>query len=124
MNLRVLVLERKQVAPWGPEGGETCELLHQEVIDTANNSVKSLFVLLDKRRADINTITRWQVNGSEEVNDDSASMLGRISEVVDAYNELISLCLSNNTTQTKGIILSSIRRMLGFCVRDPKGVNY
>ena len=60
MNLLVLALQREQVALWGPEGGETGELLNQEVIDTANDSVRSLFVLLDKRMADKNTITRWQ----------------------------------------------------------------
>ena len=48
MNLRALALERKQVALRGPEGGETGELLNQEVIDTTNDSVRSLFVLLDK----------------------------------------------------------------------------
>ena len=67
MNLRVLALQRKQVALWGPEGGEIGEALNQEVIDTANDSVRSLFVLLDKRRADINTITRWHYHGSDKV---------------------------------------------------------
>ena len=58
MNLRALALQRKQVALWGPEGGETGELQNQEVIVAANNSVNSLFVMLDKRWADIN-ITPW-----------------------------------------------------------------
>ena len=83
MNLRVLVLQRKQVALWGPEGGETSELLNQEVIDTANDSVRSLFVLLDIRRADVNTITRWHYHGSDKVYGDAVSTLGRMSEIVD-----------------------------------------
>ena len=112
-NLRALALQRKQVALCGPEGGETGELLNQEVIDATNDSVRSLFILSDKRRAEINTMTRWQFNGSENVYGDAASNLGRISEVVDAHNELKSTYMSNNT-QAKSIILSSIRRMLHF----------
>ena len=65
MNLRALTLQRKQVALWGPEGGGTGDLLNQEVIDTANTSVNTFFVLLDKRTADINTITRWHYQGSD-----------------------------------------------------------
>ena len=76
--------------------------------------VNGLFVLLDRRRADINTISRWDFNGNDKAYGDAISGLGRISEVVDAYNQLISTYMSNNTTQPKGIILSSIRRMLGY----------
>ena len=43
MNLRVLALQRKQVAMMGPESGETGVVLNQEVIDMANDSVDSLF---------------------------------------------------------------------------------
>ena len=67
MNLRVLALQRKQVALWGPEGGGMGELLIQEVLDAANDSVNSLFALLDKKRADINTMTRWHYSGSDKV---------------------------------------------------------
>ena len=84
MNLRALALQRKQVALCGPEGGETGELQNREVIDTANDLVKSLFVLMDERRADVNTITRWHYSGSDKVYGDAGSNLGRISEVVDA----------------------------------------
>ena len=59
MNLRALAVERKQVALLGQEGWETGELQTQEIIDMANDAVDSFFTLLDKRRADINTITRW-----------------------------------------------------------------
>ena len=45
---------------------------------------------------------------------EAASNFGRRSEVVDAYNQLVSTYLGNNATQTKGIILSSIRRTIGF----------
>ena len=122
MNLRALALERKQVALWGPEGDETGGVLNQDAIDMANESVNSLFVLLDKRRADINTITRWHYHGSDKVYGDAVSNLGRISEVVDAYNQLVSTYLSNNTTQTKGIMLSSIRRMLAFVSEIRRGL--
>ena len=115
-------MQRKQVALWGPEGGETSELLNHEVIYTANDSVNSLFVMLDKQGADMNTITRWHYSGSDMVYGDAVSNLGRISEVVDAQNELVSTYSSNNTTQTKCVILSSIRRMLGVAVRHQKGV--
>ena len=40
-------MQRKQVAFWGPDGRETGEMLNQEIIDAANDSVNSLFVLLD-----------------------------------------------------------------------------
>ena len=53
INLRALALQRKQVANWGTDGGETGELVNQDVIDASNSLVNSLFVLLDKRRADI-----------------------------------------------------------------------
>ena len=53
MNLRVLALERKQVALMGPEGDGTGIVLNRDAIDMANESVNSLFVLLDKRRADV-----------------------------------------------------------------------
>ena len=52
--------------------------------------------------------------GSDMLYRDAVSNLGRINEVVDAYNRLISSYLSNDTTQTKGVVLSSIRRILGF----------
>ena len=122
MNLRALALETKQVALMGPEGGETDESLTQEVIDTANESVNSLFVLLDKRRADILTNAEWHYSGSDRLYRDAVSNLGRISEVVDAYNQLASTYLSNNTTQTNGVILSSIRRMLGFVSEIRRGL--
>ena len=61
MNLRVLALQKKQVALMGPEGDATGEFTTQEVIDAANDSVKSFFGLLDKRRADVNTITRGTI---------------------------------------------------------------
>ena len=73
MNLRVLALEMKQVAVWEPEGGETGELLNQEVIDTANDLVRSLVVPLDNRRADINIVTRWHYHGSDKVYGDAVS---------------------------------------------------
>ena len=41
MNLRMLALQRKQVALWGPEDGETGEVLNQEVVDTTNDSVNT-----------------------------------------------------------------------------------
>ena len=66
IRLRVLALQRKQVANWGTEGGETGDLLNQDVIDASNSLVNSLFVLLDKRRADINTISRWDFNGKDK----------------------------------------------------------
>jgi len=66
MNLQVLALQRKQVALMGPEGGETGELQKQDVIDTANTSVNSFLVFLDKRSDDVNTITQWHFNGSEK----------------------------------------------------------
>ena len=53
MNLRVLAMQRKQVALMGPEGDETGVVLNQEVIDMANDAVNSSFTLLDQRRADI-----------------------------------------------------------------------
>ena len=53
---------------------------------------------------------------------DAVSNLGRISEVVDAYNQLASTYLSNNTTQTKGVILSSRRRILGFVSEIRRGL--
>ena len=52
INLQVLALQRKQAANWGADGGETGELLNQDVIDASNSLVDSLFVLLYKRRAD------------------------------------------------------------------------
>ena len=56
VNLQVLDLHRKQVATWEPgEAGEVADA--QTTIDTANTSVNSLFVILDKRRADVNTIS-------------------------------------------------------------------
>ena len=99
----------------GTRRWETGELLNQEVIDTANESVNSLFVLLDKRRA------RWHYHGSDKVCGGAVSNLGRISEVIDAYNQLVSTYLSNNTTKTKGISLSSIRRMLGLVSEIRRG---
>jgi hypothetical protein len=54
MNLRALASHRKQVALMGPQDGEMSELLNQEVIDAANESVTSLLVLMDRRRADLN----------------------------------------------------------------------
>ena len=89
-------------------------MLNQDVIDASNSLVNSLFVLLDQRRHDINTISRWDFNGSDNAYGDAINGLGRISEVVDAYKQLVSTYMSNNTTQTKGIMLSSIRRMLGY----------
>ena len=55
VNLRVLAMQRKQVALMGTEGDETGVLLNQEVIDMANDGVNSFFTLLDQRRADILT---------------------------------------------------------------------
>ena len=48
INLQALALQMKQVANWGTDGGETGELLDQDVIDASNSLVNSLFVLLDK----------------------------------------------------------------------------
>ena len=70
--------------------------------------------MLDKRRADIHIISRWDFNGNDKAYGDAINGLGRISEVVDAYNQLVSTYMSSTTTQTQGIILSSIRRMLGY----------
>jgi hypothetical protein len=114
INLRALALQRKQVANLGTDGGETGELLNQDVIDASNSLVNSFFVLLDKRRADMNIISRWAFSGNDKAYGDAINGLGRISEVVDAYNQLVSTYMSSNTTQTKGIILSSIRRMLDY----------
>ena len=70
----------------------------------------------------MNTITRWHYHGSDKVYGDAVSNLGRIGGVVDACNQLVSTYLSNNTTQTKGIILSSTRRMLGFVSEIKRGL--
>ena len=83
MNLRVLALERKQVALMGPEGDDTGVIMDQDAIDMANDAVNSLFVSLDKRRADILTITQWHYSGSDRLYREAGSNLGRISEVVD-----------------------------------------
>ena len=120
-NLQVLALQRKQVALWEPESGGTGELQTQQILDMVKDLVNSLFTLLDKRRADTNTRTRWYYRASEKVYGEEVSNLGKISEVVDAYTQLVSTYLSNNTTQTKGIILSSIRRMLGFVSEIRRG---
>ena len=57
MNLQVFDLLRKQVAAWEP--GEAGEVENaQTIIDTANTSVNSLFVILDKPRADVNAISQ------------------------------------------------------------------
>ena len=61
--MQALALQRKQVANYGTDGGETGELLNQDVIGASNSLVNSFFVLLDKRRADINTISmglQWE----------------------------------------------------------------
>ena len=123
MNLRALALERKQGALMGPDGGKTGAIINQDVIDMAHDAVNSLFVLLDQRRADINTTTRWHYRGRDRVYGDAVSNLGRISEVVGAYNQLVSTYLSNHTTQTKDIMLSSIRRMFGFVSEIRRGAN-
>ena len=96
--------------------------MNQDVIDMANVAVNSLFVLLDTRRAANLIITHRHYNGSDRVHEEAVSNLGMISEVVDAYNQLVSIYLSNNTTQTMGIILSSIRSMLGFMSEIRRGL--
>ena len=53
---------------------------------------------------------------------DAVSNLGRISKVADAYNQLVSTYLSSNTTQTQGVILSSIRRIPGFVSEVRRGL--
>ena len=40
INLRVLALQRKQVANWGADGGETGELLNHDVIDASNEQTE------------------------------------------------------------------------------------
>ena len=50
MNLRVLALQRKQVALWGHEESETGELLNQKVIDTANDSVNKTYLFVRKAK--------------------------------------------------------------------------
>ena len=85
--------------------------------------VNSLFVSLDKWRDDINTISRWDFNGNEKAYGDAINGLGRISDVADAYNQSVSTYMTNNTTQTKGIILSSIRRMLRYVSKIRREVS-
>ena len=101
MNLRVLALQRKQVALWGPEDGETGELLNRGHRYSQRFSNKTYLFLLEKRRADINIITQWSFTKRENVYGYAMSTLGKISEVVDAYNALVSSYLINNTTQAK-----------------------
>ena len=100
VNMQVLDLRRKQVAKW--ERGEAGEMEDApNTIDTANTYVNSLFVILDKRRADVNTISQWQFKGPDKIYNNAMSDIARISEVVDAYNQLVATYLSNNTAQTK-----------------------
>ena len=122
MNLRALALKRKQVARMGPEDGETGVVSNQDAIDMANDVVNSFSTLLEKRRADTHTIIQWHYSGSDRLYRDAVSNLRGISEVVDTYNQLVSTYMSNNITQTKGVILSSIRRILGFVSEIRRGL--
>ena len=103
----------------GPEGGETGEIMNQDVIDMASDAVNSLFGLLYQRMADVLTIHQWHYTGSDRVYRDAVSNLGRISEVVDASSQLISTYLSNNTTH-KGRHIIIHKKDIRVRIRDQK----
>jgi len=122
MNLRVLALQRKQVAKMEPED-EAQVSMQQETIDASNSSLNSFMVLLDKRRADVHTLIHWSYNGNDKIYGNAMNDLGRISDVIDAYNTLMSPYINNSSAQTKGVILSSVRKGLNYVSEISRGLQ-
>ena len=89
---------------------------NQEPGDTSNASISSFLIVLDKRRADVATIKSWQFNAQEKIYSHAVSALGNVSEIVDAYNQLMSNYLSNTKHANKWYNIIKLKKSSYICI--------
>jgi len=116
MNLRVLGMERKQVAMNMHDERTPYVQQDQEGIDNTNALINNLMVLLDRKRSSATTVvhgTRHPTAGTDRPYAKAVLDLSMIHEPVNLYNQVLGGYLATGSTQhTKEIMLTSIRRLL------------
>ena len=112
MNLQVLNLERRGVAKMD-ESSDLKFTQNQDVIENANTKINNLLILLDKKRAESSSLQHYTPAHAEQ-HTSSVDELAKVYEVIDLYNEVISIYLGNNSVQTKQIVGSSVRRLFTY----------
>ena len=115
MNLRVLGMERKQVATNMQDERTPYVQQDQEGIDNTNVLINNLMVLLDRKRSSTTTVAHETLHGaaSERPYARAVSELSMIHEPVNLYNQVLERYLATGSTQhTKEIMLTSIRKLL------------
>jgi len=113
MNIQTLISTGRAVSKMD-EGSDLREMQSQTVLTSTDTAVKSLATLLDQKRAAVLSVKHYIHSRPQEVYFSAAVyVLYDYNEVVVLYNQVIGYYLANNTPQTKQIVLSSIRKLLG-----------
>ena len=116
MNLRVLAMDRKQVATNMQDERTPYVQQDQLGIDNTNALINNLMVILDRKRSSATTVvhgTTHPTAGNEAPYSSAVSDLFMIHEPVNLYNQVITGYLATGSTQhTKEIMLTSIRKLL------------
>ena len=120
MNLQVLSLEQKGVSKMDEET-DLNVLQKQDVIDGANTLINTFMILLDKKKAEVSALQHY-TRAQHELYARSLDALANVYEVVDAYNQVISSYLGNNTIQTKQIVFAATQRLLTYVVVIARGL--
>ena len=89
INLQALNLEKSGVAKMD-ESTDLSTTQNQEVIQGANALVNSFMMLLDKKRAEVSSLPHYTFAHADQ-HTRSVDELSRVYDVIDSYNEVISL---------------------------------
>ena len=93
MNLRVLAMDRKQVATNMQDERMPYVQQDQEGIDNTNTLINNLMVILDRKRSSATTVvhgTNHQTAANESPYSSAISDLAMIHEPVNLYNQVIT----------------------------------
>ena len=92
MNLQVLSLEKRGVAKM-KEATDLSLTQKQDVIQDANTKVNNLMIRLEKKRAEVSALQHYTVAHAEQ-HTSSVDELAKVYEVIDFYNETITIYLT------------------------------
>ena len=119
MNIQMLISTGMAVSKTG-DNTDLQSMQDQTVLDTAASSLSSMTTLSDQKRAAVVSMKQYiHTRAHEQYFATAVAQLYDYGEVVTLYNQAISNYLANNTPQTKQMVLSSVRRLLGDVSFEP-----
>ena len=113
INIQTMISTGRAVSKMG-DSTDLRAMQDKTVLDTTATSLNTLTTLLDQKRAAVVSMKQYiHTRAQEQYFAAAVAQLYDYGEVVTLYNQVTSNYLANNTPQTKQMVMSSIRRLLG-----------